>query len=210
MQIHELNSFQGTPGDSDFIAIDNGTETLKVPATDVYPAMTQAEAEAGTVTALRVIAPNIFKAAIAKLTLSVFYPVGSYYETSDSSFNPNTAWGGTWVKETAGRFHISAGSGYSVGATGGSKDAVVVAHTHSPGNGTNFGFITYEAGTGTGRAMLQTTSSGGRYAYVGGSGATSAAESGINYNSETLSTGESGTDKNLPPYIAVNRWHRTA
>jgi len=30
----------------------------------------------------------------------VFYPVGSYYETSDASFDPNTAWGGTWVKET--------------------------------------------------------------------------------------------------------------
>lgn len=28
------------------------------------------------------------------------YPVGSYYETSDSNFNPNTEWGGTWVKET--------------------------------------------------------------------------------------------------------------
>lgn len=27
-----------------------------------------------------------------------FYPVGSYYETSDSTFDPNTAWGGTWVK----------------------------------------------------------------------------------------------------------------
>ena len=28
------------------------------------------------------------------------YPVGSYYETSDANFNPNTAWGGTWVLET--------------------------------------------------------------------------------------------------------------
>lgn len=28
------------------------------------------------------------------------YPVGSYYETSDSNFNPNTEWGGTWNKET--------------------------------------------------------------------------------------------------------------
>ena len=28
--------------------------------------------------------------------LDLFYPVGSYYETQDSTFNPNTAWGGTW------------------------------------------------------------------------------------------------------------------
>ena len=32
--------------------------------------------------------------------LNRFYPVGSYYETSDANFNPNTAWGGTWNKET--------------------------------------------------------------------------------------------------------------
>lgn len=32
--------------------------------------------------------------------LDIFYPVGSYYETSDTTFNPNTAWGGTWVQDT--------------------------------------------------------------------------------------------------------------
>ena len=31
------------------------------------------------------------------------HPVGSYYETSDTSFDPNTTWGGTWEKST----HIS-------------------------------------------------------------------------------------------------------
>lgn len=30
--------------------------------------------------------------------LNRFYPVGSYYETSDANFNPNNSWGGTWVK----------------------------------------------------------------------------------------------------------------
>jgi len=28
------------------------------------------------------------------------YPIGSYYETSDQSFDPNTDWGGTWTSET--------------------------------------------------------------------------------------------------------------
>lgn len=46
--------------------------------------------------------------------LSTFYPVGSYYETSDTTFDPNTAWGGTWVLETAGQVHVSAGTGYAV------------------------------------------------------------------------------------------------
>ena len=34
--------------------------------------------------------------------LDMFYPVGSYYETSDKDFNPNKVWGGTWVKMTDG------------------------------------------------------------------------------------------------------------
>ena len=43
-----------------------------------------------------------------QLILSV-YPVGSYYETSDPDFNPNTAWGGTWVKDTQGRVMVAKG-----------------------------------------------------------------------------------------------------
>lgn len=32
----------------------------------------------------------------------IFYPVGSYYETSDPEFNPDEAWGGTWSRDTNG------------------------------------------------------------------------------------------------------------
>lgn len=63
--------------------------------------------------------------------LNMFYPVGSYYETSNSNFNPNTAWGGTWVLETAGQVHVSAGTGYTVGSTGGNKDAIIPSHNHT-------------------------------------------------------------------------------
>lgn len=61
MQIHELNTFSGTPSSTDYLAIDDGTETNKVPATSlgVSTQMTQAEAEAGTVTAPRVISPAV-------------------------------------------------------------------------------------------------------------------------------------------------------
>ena len=38
------------------------------------------------------------------------YPVGSYYETSDTSFNPNTTWGGTWELETDGTVLVSKSS----------------------------------------------------------------------------------------------------
>ena len=44
--------------------------------------------------------------------LDIFYPVGSYYETSKSTseFNPNVAWGGTWELESGGRVHVGAGT----------------------------------------------------------------------------------------------------
>lgn len=62
MQIHELNTFSGTPGANDWLATDNGTDTSKIPATKlgVTTQMTQAEAEAGTGTNSRVITPKVF------------------------------------------------------------------------------------------------------------------------------------------------------
>lgn len=36
MQIHELNNFSGTPGASDYFATDNGTDTSKISAADLY------------------------------------------------------------------------------------------------------------------------------------------------------------------------------
>lgn len=69
--------------------------------------------------------------------LDMFYPVGSYYETSDTNFDPNTSWGGVWVLETAGIVHVSAGAGWVVNGAptntkdGGNKDAIVPYHTHS-------------------------------------------------------------------------------
>lgn len=61
MQIHELETFISTPSDSTFLAIDDGTETNKIPATDlgITTEMTQAEAETGTETAPRVISPAV-------------------------------------------------------------------------------------------------------------------------------------------------------
>lgn len=69
MQIHELNTFVGTPSATDYLAIDDGTETNKVPATalGVSTQMTQAEAEAGTVTDPRVVSPSVFKASVESL-----------------------------------------------------------------------------------------------------------------------------------------------
>lgn len=36
------------------------------------------------------------KSGTFKSIFDIFYPVGSYYETSDANFNPAAVWGGTW------------------------------------------------------------------------------------------------------------------
>lgn len=70
MQIHELNNFQGTPTSSDYLPIDNGSDTMKIPAIDlgITTAMTQAEATAGTSTAKRVITPKVLKDSVKAIS----------------------------------------------------------------------------------------------------------------------------------------------
>ena len=46
--------------------------------------------------------------------LDFFYRVGTYYETSDPTFDPNVEWGGTWELEAEGLVHISAGENFGV------------------------------------------------------------------------------------------------
>lgn len=49
---------------------------------------------------------NKIEEAIAGI-YDLFYPIGTYYETSDTSFNPNTSWGGTWELEEDGTVLVS-------------------------------------------------------------------------------------------------------
>lgn len=81
MQIHELNTFSGTPSQTDFLAIDDGSETTKVPASKVgvNTQMTQAEAAAGTVTDPRVISPSVFKAAVTSIANTLISALASVY-----------------------------------------------------------------------------------------------------------------------------------
>ena len=46
------------------------------------------------------------KASISAL-LDLFYPVGSYYTTSNADFNPNESWGGTWKLDKDGTALVS-------------------------------------------------------------------------------------------------------
>ena len=74
---------------------------------------------------------------IVGLLLDYIYPVGSIYISADSFFDPNEEWGGVWEQVEAGKVIVSAGTGYSVGATGGQASVtltedqcVLKSHTH--------------------------------------------------------------------------------
>lgn len=64
-----------------------------------------------------------------KSLIDRIYPVGSIYISTSSTFNPQTAWGGTWKKTADGRCLIGANSTYPLGSTGGNEK-----HTHNCGN----------------------------------------------------------------------------
>ena len=129
--------------------------------------------------------------------IDLFYPVGSYYETSDADFDPNEAWGGTWVKDTAGRVLVAQDSGTfaTLGGTGGEEAhkltiAEMPKHQHASGH-------------------VNVSYSGG-----GSSGWNPLMANGINnqqgFNTNTTQTGGDTSHNNLQPYKVVVRWHRTA
>ena len=100
------------------------------------------------------------------------------------------------------RFVVGATSTYAVGATGGSADAIVVAHTHT-GTTSTIGnhnhTIPGNTGTGGGGQQSSFVTDGNFNPYTVPTG-----DAGShNHTFTTNSTGSSGTNANLPPYFAL-------
>ena len=90
MQIHELDTYIGTPSATDFMAVDDGTETFKIPLPNVGVSteMTIAEAEAGTETAPRVITPAVLNSFVTKESVLVV-EVASFSSLPQTVTNDN-------------------------------------------------------------------------------------------------------------------------
>ena len=146
------------------------------------------------------------------------YPVGAIY-TSVSSTSPASLFGGTW-EQLKDRFLIGAGSSYAVNATGGST--ALAAHTHSipalsgtaASNGAhthtyslppNWGFKT---GTSTKNTVIDETTSGFTQTY--NTSSAGAHTHTVSTNASTSGSTGSGNAGNMPPYLAVYMWKRTA
>lgn len=121
--------------------------------------------------------------------LNLVYPVGSIYMSVNST-SPATLFGGTWTQLTNTFLYASTTADTdATTATAGSKDAVVVEHTHN----FNQSFGNHYNGGGIQKINRTTW---------------------VEDNSSSIyfaiqNTGVSGTDKNMPPYMKVYMWKRT-
>lgn len=147
--------------------------------------------------------------------IQALYPVGSIYINAGVTTNPGTLLGfGTWVAFGAGRVMVGLNGADALfdalEETGGSKDAIVVSHTHTatvsdPGHGHAYtGYTGLFSGGGNGITVMNAaTGTSGTQSFTTGSAST-----GVSVSNS--STGSSGTNANLQPYITVAMWKRTA
>jgi hypothetical protein len=195
---------KGTEIDDELTAISGAISSKADLASPTFTGTPAAPtADAGTSTT------QLATTAFVQATLSALYPVGTIYSNISVSTNPATLFGfGTWVAIT-GRVVVGLDSGDTAfdtaGETGGSKDAIVVSHTH----------------TATDAGHTHTYSghvSSSHFAYDGGDGASGVgipSTSGSTTASGTASisvstTGSSATNANLQPYVVAYVWKRTA
>lgn len=130
-------------------------------------------------------------AATVSAMLDKAYPVGSIYMSVNST-NPHSLFGGTWV-QIKDRFLLAAGAAYKAGATGGEA-------THT---------LTVDEIPNHQHALWYPNEGGEQSAAIGypeaGSKNTWYAEA-----SRTGGAGGGAAHNNMPPYLSVYVWKRTA
>ena len=149
---------------------------------------------------------------LTEVYMNGFYPVDSILITTNSA-NPGTYLPGTWVAFATGKTLIGVNpedSDFNAASkTGGSKDAKVVSHTHGIGSSGEHSHKNYRGSFKENGQQTQHYSASGSEQWDGTvwGGAhthTASAPTGSNVVAAT------GNKANLPPYITVYMWRRTA
>jgi microcystin-dependent protein len=142
---------------------------------------------------------NSTKVATTAYVANNAIPSGVIVIWSGSSASIPSGWylcnGSNSTPDLRDRFVVGAGSTYAVGNTGGSKDAIVVSHTHSisdPGHSHSIDMASSQNTNNQVPSQLSTSQ-------TPRTANTNSANTGISINS----TGDSGTNANLPPYYAL-------
>ena len=147
------------------------------------------------------------------------YPIGSIYMSIDN-VNPSLKFGGTW-EQIKDKFLLSAGDTYAAGTTGGASTVTLTtnqipAHTH--GSKTLTGSVTYHGNNGgvidrTSGIITGNSRIASYYADINSlqkSGAASYPQLTITATHTHDSVGSGQAHNNMPPYLAVYIWKRTA
>lgn len=162
------------------------------------------------------------KFATTEFVVARDFPSGGIIMWSGSVETIPSGWalcnGAAGTPDLRDRFIVGAGSTYNPGSTGGSKDAIVVSHTHTFSGNTNstgshrHGLNGYAGGSlarlGYASPVVAALSgyiNQGQYVYDN-SGYDIMEEVGSHSHSvsgTTSSSGSSGTNANLPPYYAL-------
>lgn len=148
------------------------------------------------------------KGSSSGITLNDVYPIGAIYMSVNST-NPSILFGGTW-EQIEGRFLLATGDytetvngqsitvNYQTGAESGEMYHTLTTDempSHNHGNYSRRGNITYNS-SGNTHVMCHSSNTN----------ATST-PSGSGF---IMDTGSSNAHNNMPPFIAVNVWKRTA
>lgn len=128
---------------------------------------------------------------LGKALLDYLHPVGSVYQSTDST-SPADLFGGTWeqIKDV---FLLAAGDSHAAGSTGGEEDHVLTAaemanHTHG------YDYTGQSITEGVNAIRLYEAASTQYNAYTG----------------KATSNCGGQAHNNMPPYLAVYTWRRTA
>jgi len=159
------------------------------------------------------LATTAFVQDVAAAVKDALFPVGSIYINSGVTTNPATLLGfGTWVAFGAGRVMVGLNGSDTLfdtlEETGGSKDAVVVSHTHTATSTVTDPGHNHTVALGSsfaGNVFVQPTVDS-----ISASINTGTATTGVTVATTVASTGSSGTNANIQPYITVAMWKRTA
>jgi hypothetical protein len=187
---------KGTEIDNEFNSISGAISSKADIASPTFTG-TPAAPTASSGTSTTQLATTAFVTA----ALSAIYPVGSIYVNAAVSTNPATLLGfGTWTAFGAGKVLVGFDSADALfdtlEETGGSKDSVVVSHTHSITDPGHLHTSLVKSGGSQGGGVVDAVADGN----------TGSAVTGISVNT----TGSSGTNANIQPYITVRMWKRTA
>ena len=125
---------------------------------------------------------------ISQEILNIIYPIGSVYISTNST-SPATLFGGSW-KQLEGVFPLACSTSYPAGTTGGEANHKLTVD-EMPRHNHNAYLYGGSLASAPGRLLFETAA-------------------GQEFYNSIKSTGGDKPHNNMPPYLAVYMWYRTA